>query len=131
MGCNRTPKLRCGGDKKGSHLKYTRIKFGWLIFISTRVHIILSKCIEIRKNLLYSSQLYLKAIKSGTVAEGTKGEPKSAFRYFGIKRSKNLEQVMEVWIFSKPKPLSNKIKRAWVSVLNSFQNSGWFIHLLF
>ena len=86
---------------------------------------------EIRKKLLYSSLLYLKAIKSGTVAEGTKGEPKLAFRYFGIKRSKNLKQFMEVWIFSKPEPLSNKLKLAWVSVLDSFQNLGLFVHLLF
>ena len=81
--------------------------------------------------MLCSPQIYLKAIKSGTAAEGTKGKPKSAFHYFGIKRSKNLKQAMEVWIFSKPKPLSNKLKRAWVSVLNSFQNLGLFIHLLF
>ena len=38
---------------------------------------------------------------------------------------------MEVWIFSKPKPLSTKFKWSWVSVLNSFQNLGLFIHLLF
>ena len=38
---------------------------------------------------------------------------------------------MEVWIFSKPKPLSNKLKQAWVSVIDSFQNAGLFIHLLF
>ena len=36
---------------------------------------------------------------------------------------------MEVWIFSKPKPLSNKLKQARVSVLNSFQYLGWLVGL--